>query len=275
MRPRPDNALKPAFTLIELLVVIAVIAVLLALLLPVVDGARERAISTRCMSNLRQLGTAWQLYSSDHQELLPPNNPGQMDWFDHWVEGWLEAGTFTTDNTNITLLHGSRLWTYLRSEGVWRCPGDKSTTLVPCSGEVLPRVRSYSINNWLGTDYIWNEDEGGNAFKTVQKTTHMTRPSPAETYVLLDEREDSINDGYFVITMNEIGSASRLVDFPGSYHRRGANFVFADGHSESKHWVDPRTRPPLVKGHSLELNVASSNNADVAWLQSHATGTRQ
>ncbi len=274
MRPGTKLAI-PGFTLVELLVVIAIIAILLALLLPTLDGAKQYAMTTRCMSNLRQMGTSWQLYSSDHQELVPPNNPGQMDSFDHWVNGWFDAENFTTDNTNLVLLRKSYVWIYLRSEGVWRCPGDKSTTVPPNSGEALPRVRSVSINNWLGTDYIWNEAEGGDAFKAVHKTSQMTRPAPVETYVFLDEREDSINDGYFVVTMNETGAASRVVDFPGSYHRRGANFNFADGHSELKRWMDPRTRPPLTKGRNLELNVASPNNPDVLWLQTHATGTRQ
>ncbi len=274
MGPRNDSPSTNAFTLVELLVVITIIVILLALLLPVVDGARQQAIRTRCMSNLRQLGVAWQLYSGDHQDLLPPNNPGEMDWFDHWVKGWLDNEQFSTDNTNITFLQTSHLWPYLGSGGVWRCPADNSTTLVPGLGEARARVRSASINNWLGTDYLWNEEEGGDAFKAVHKMTQMTQPAPAETYVFLDEREDSINDGYFVVSMNERGGSSRVVDFPGSYHRGGANFVFADGHYEYKRWLDSRTRPPLVKGGNLELNVASPNNRDVLWLQTHATGTR-
>jgi prepilin-type processing-associated H-X9-DG protein/prepilin-type N-terminal cleavage/methylation domain-containing protein len=263
-----------AFTLVELLVVIAIIAILVALLIPAVHEAKQRAWTTQCMSNLRQMAFGWQMYAVDHQERLTPNNPGQMDWFEHWVRGWFDAESFTPDNTNRALLTSSYLWPYLWNSEIWRCPGDKSTTTVPETGETLRRVRSVSINNWLGTDYIWNSQAGGRDFRNIHKTTDIVSPFPADTYVFLDERSDSINDGYFVVTMNEQGGGGKIVDFPGSYHQSGANFVFADGHSQFKKWRDPRTRPPLVPGRNLELNVSSPNNPDVAWLQSHATGKR-
>jgi prepilin-type processing-associated H-X9-DG protein len=85
--------------------------------------------------------------------------------------------------------------------------------------------------------------------------------------VFVDEREDSINDGYFAMDLdNELGLHT-IVDFPGSYHNEAANFTFADGHAEGHRWRDPRTRPPLVRGELLKLNVASPGNADAAWLQ--------
>jgi len=56
---------KTAFTLIELLVVIAIIAILAALLFPVFSKAASRAAATNCMSNLKQLQTAWHIYADD------------------------------------------------------------------------------------------------------------------------------------------------------------------------------------------------------------------
>jgi prepilin-type N-terminal cleavage/methylation domain-containing protein/prepilin-type processing-associated H-X9-DG protein len=72
---------KRGFTLIELLVVIAIIAILAAILFPVFAKARERARSTSCSSNMKQLGTAALLYTQEYDEQLP------MGWYEpqgHW-----------------------------------------------------------------------------------------------------------------------------------------------------------------------------------------------
>src|SRR5262245_11995632 len=61
----------PAFTLIELLVVIAIIAILAALLLPVLSGAKERGRRIKCVSNQRQLQTAWHMFIDDNEDRLP------------------------------------------------------------------------------------------------------------------------------------------------------------------------------------------------------------
>src|SRR6059036_3677856 len=76
---------RSAFTLIELLVIIAIIAVLAAILFPVFAQAREKARSAACLSNLKQIGTAWRLYTSDYDEMFPTSDPG--DVANMWVPG--------------------------------------------------------------------------------------------------------------------------------------------------------------------------------------------
>ena len=83
---------SPAFTLVQLLATIAIIAILAALLIPVTTAVREQAELTTCTSNLRQIGVAGLLFSSEHSGLLPtsrlyntsddPNEPGLVDYFD-------------------------------------------------------------------------------------------------------------------------------------------------------------------------------------------------
>jgi prepilin-type N-terminal cleavage/methylation domain-containing protein len=63
---------RGGFTLIELLVVIAIIAILAAILFPVFAQAREKARQTTCVSNLKQIGTAFMMYVQDYDETYPP-----------------------------------------------------------------------------------------------------------------------------------------------------------------------------------------------------------
>ena len=74
-------------------------------------------------------------------------------------------------------------------------------------------------------------------------------PGPTRTWVFVDEREDSINNGFFVVDMTgypDQPGQHRLANTPASYHNRAATLSFADGHSEIKVWKDPRTFPPLT-----------------------------
>jgi prepilin-type N-terminal cleavage/methylation domain-containing protein/prepilin-type processing-associated H-X9-DG protein len=267
---------RSAFTLIELLVVIAIIAILASLLLPALAGARIQAQKIKCLSNLRQLHLAWQLYADDNRGHLVPNGHSPRSGLESnrpsWVGGWLDFDD-RLDNIDARYLmdpgyrHGAKLAPYLRTSGVFKCPGDKSSVRI--SGQLLPRVRTMSINCYMngletvGVNAFWQSD----SFITFRKQEDLNRVSSALMFVFVDEREDSINDGYFASDLqNQLGHYT-MVDFPGSYHNRAANFTFADGHAESHRWTDPRTTPPLHAGNLLRLNVPSPDNPDLRWLQ--------
>jgi hypothetical protein len=147
----------------------------------------------------------------------------------------------------------------------------------------MPRVRSMSMNIWLGgfrgTDQgLCNSSDpwaiGGGNYRVYLKTTELANPGPANIFVFLDMREDSIDVGNFATDMtgwpNSPGSYG-FYDLPGFYHHYSCGFSFADGHSELRRWLDPRTRPPLVKDGLIPDHYASPNNQDVAWLQYRST----
>ena len=133
------------------------------------------------------------------------------------------------------------------------------------------RARSMSMNNWLNASGPWN---GANMYKVPRKISDLVNPAPAKTWVLIDERQESINDGYFVVTMDQRGAGCYIVDYPASYHNGAGGLNFGDGHSEIHKWLDARTRPPLKPQTNIPLNIPSPNNPDIAWLQERSTGLK-
>ena len=273
---------KGGFTLIELLVVIAIIAILAAMLLPALSKVKDKAKLIQCLNNEKQLTLGWILHADDNSDTLliarqdPPNGEA-------WINGFLNYNSENRSNWDPKQdIEQSPVWNYSgKTLKIWRCPGDKST--IDVGNKKLPRVRSYSMNEFIGSPpLIVSKGTRVPAidFQVYRKLSTFNDPGPSSTFVLLDMREDSINTGGFGVNMAGFPDDPSLhgfigFDYPASYHNESGSLSFADGHSETKRWMDPRTKPPIEKGKWMDLNDENTpNNPDIRWLQEKATRHR-
>ena len=217
-----------AFTLIELLVVIAIIAILAAMLLPALSTAKEKGRGVYCLGNVRQLTIAWLNYTGDYNDRLVLNaievNPTS------WAAGamnWADPGD--SDNTNFQNLQSPLgiLWPYTRNLAIYKCPSDRGAVVI--QGKSYPLVRSYSLNGRLnGSD--WRLAPVSDYFDP-DRLSQVINPAPANAFAFLDERDDTIDDGYFGVDVVDTGPAAMLCNIPANYHSGCAEISFADGHA--------------------------------------------
>jgi prepilin-type processing-associated H-X9-DG protein len=216
------------------------------------------------MNTLKTMQLGWIMYTQDWKDFIPGNLWSQ-NLPGNWVSGWLNFADNHPDNTNTLLILDKRyaqLGFYTKTPGAYKCPADR--IMVKNGGISRARVRSISMNGWMGL----NSPGWSGNYVIYQKVSQMSKPPPSSALVFLDEREDSIDDGFYAVNMDR--ARGELVNFPGSLHNGAGGLSFADGHTEIHKWVDPRTRPPFKKGQKREFTLMP-NNVDLTWLQDHAT----
>lgn len=231
------------FTLVELLVVIAIIALLMAILMPALNRARELGRRSVCMGNLKQLTLAWVMYSDGNGGNLVyaragdwsrtaknPADPTQTiviepPWVGIVNSGWPKRRQINADPANPKEgIKSGALWDYCKNPKVFRCPAGKV-------GHMLTYAIACSMNgspaSGTQADQVW-----------ANNRADIIKPHSRIVFIDIGEvrTNDQNKDSYRIHYQNQ-----QWVNPPPVRHRDGVTLSFADAHCKYWKWVGTET----------------------------------
>ena len=237
---------RRGFTLIELLVVIAIIALLMAMLIPALEAARQRALDLLCTSNLRQIGLCVLMYMDDNEGAIIEVGPSMQGSGDRWCNRWLwfyDGTNIPMPNTEDDAYWGVNYRDYTKSRKIFGCPAFKSV---------------FAETQYLGWDAeLFNEAAFGvNAHNTRKNVSEVRKPS--SNVFCTDHVEPRVDDNTDDMFFND--------GTPGGWnlerHRPGSG-----GTPE---------RMAQYRGifrHAIKFNdeFSTGGKANILWLDGHVT----
>ena len=252
---------RHAFTILELIIVTAMILCLFTILLPVLGRAREQGKRAQCLSNLRQLTTAWIAYAEDNERYLTGANPPPAN-ANPPITGWV------TPQAGLLGLQKGQIWSYLKDEKVYVCPADQTINNTKTSYQM-----NGLLNGTLGTPF---------PFRRLDELTQ-----PSKTFVFIEGGAANFLNGGKTMELNGVQFRTPIYPeffftfrgFPGENHMGpaghavGTGLSFADGHAIFWQYSDPRTSQLVAPFFGGTIgSQAAPNSPDVFQLEAWSGG---
>ncbi len=233
-----------AFTLIELLVVIAVIALLMAILIPVLRSARELGQRTVCLSNLKQLTLAWVAYAEQYDSKLVLGSAFSGRGSRPLLRGWVGHDFSPPGGSRPPWVPDpdkGALWPYLRDMKIYRCPRGRPGHLVTYATVIAANgvnVEGTYVPDTGGRDLL---ELGERVSRTVLKLTKLTdivSPGAAHRAVFIDQGQTPTSPDFYVYYLYP---KWKFHSPPPIRHGDGTTLSMADGHVEYWKWKGRET----------------------------------
>ena len=223
---------RRGFTLVELLVVIAIIALLMAILMPALNRARELGRRAVCLGNLKQLALAWVMYADENDGdfvdgRAGANNGATPPIVSGWVGvvngGWDERRQIKGSSTNLAegIMRGV-LWEFLKQPKVYRCPAGQVGQMV--NYQIVDAMNGFKQTNAV-RDQVWANNRGD-----LSKTHNKL--------VFVDIGQ--VRDNSYHVYYNQ----GTWADPPSVRHRDGVTVGYADAHCVYIKWKGTNPKDP-------------------------------
>ena len=242
------------FTLIELLMVIAIIALLIALLIPILRAGKEHGQRAVCLSNLRQLTLAWLAYASEHDGKLvlgiaTLSGQSVIRSTGRIVEeqkGWLGTAFVFPESRSAMIEDPNKgaLWPWIRDVDVYRCPRGRAghaatySTLIAAKGETVEGTYWPDSHGRYGPGFEVSGKRIGSTVLRLTRLTDIISPGAAQRAVFIDQGQTQSGNDFYV---NYLYPLWKWYSAPPIHHGGGMTISMADGHTEYWNWKGRET----------------------------------